>query len=95
MIYIYIIALIIALGIWAFLYFNKGNVIVVISPKARRMEKAKRYLKVRKEITNNQYQKLTGVSDAQAVRDLDELEKQNIVKQIGKTGKYTKYQSKI
>lgn len=44
-----------------------------------------------KEITNDMIQSAVGVSDATATRYLDELEKQGIVKQIDKTGKYTHY----
>jgi Fic family protein len=47
--------------------------------------------KTDKEITNDIVQNAMGVSDATATRYLDELEKQGIIKQLDKTGKYTRY----
>jgi Fic family protein len=44
-----------------------------------------------KEISNDMVQETLGVSDATATRYLDELEKQGIIKQLDKTGKYTRY----
>jgi len=38
------------------------------------------------KITNNDVEKLLGVSDATATRYLDELEKEGKLKQVGKTG---------
>jgi len=38
------------------------------------------------EATNNDIEKLLGVSDATATRYLDELEKEGLIKQVGKTG---------
>lgn len=52
-----------------------------------RMEKAIHYFGVSKKhtkITNDIYQKLTGVSDATATRDLDKLEELGLVVQKGK-----------
>lgn len=46
------------------------------------------------KITNNDVEKLLGVSDATATRYLDELEKQGKVKQVGKTGRSVYYQLK-
>jgi Fic family protein len=45
-----------------------------------------------KEISNDMIQSAVGVSDATATRYLDELEKQGIIKQLDKTGKYTRYE---
>ncbi len=42
-------------------------------------------------ITNNDVQKLLGVSDATVVRYLDELEKSGVLKQVGKTGQSVFY----
>lgn len=44
-----------------------------------------------KEISNDMVQETLGVSDATATRYLDELEKQGTIKQLDKTGKYTRY----
>ncbi len=46
------------------------------------------------KITNNDVEKLLGVSDATATRYLDELEKQGKVRQVGKTGRSVYYQLK-
>lgn len=46
------------------------------------------------EITNDKYQELYNVSDAQATRDLDDLEKQGKIEQIGTTGRSVTYKLK-
>ena len=61
---------------------------------AKRQRLVMDYLKKNSELANDEYQECTKVSDAQATRDLDELEKQGIVEQIGDTGKYVKYRLK-
>jgi Fic family protein len=38
------------------------------------------------KITNNDIEKLLGISDATATRYLDELEKEGLIRQVGKTG---------
>jgi Fic family protein len=44
------------------------------------------------EATNNDIEKLLGVSDATATRYLDELEKEGLIKQVGKTGNAVYYE---
>lgn len=44
-----------------------------------------------KEITNSDVRNLLGVSEATATRYLDDLQEEGLIKQIGKTGKYTHY----
>jgi len=44
------------------------------------------------QVTNNDVEKLLGVSDATATRYLDELEKEGKIRQIGKTGKHVYYE---
>ena len=46
----------------------------------------------RGKITNDEVQKLLGVSDATATRYLDELEKQGKVKQVGEKGRFVYYE---
>ena len=46
------------------------------------------------KITNNDIEKLLNVSDATATRYLEELEKENKIEQIGKTGRSVYYQLK-
>ncbi|MBU2219714.1 winged helix-turn-helix transcriptional regulator [Patescibacteria group bacterium] len=43
-------------------------------------------------VTNDDIQKLLGVSDATATRYLDELEKEGKIRQVGETGKYVYYE---
>lgn len=57
------------------------------NPLSERMEKALHYFaenKRRIKITNDIYQKLTGISDATATRDLDKLEELGFFEQKGK-----------
>jgi len=86
------LVILILVGIIAWLLFQKKpEFFNLVSKQEGRLKKGIEYLKKNKEITNEQYRELVGVSDRQAVRDLDELERQGIIKQVGKTGKYTKY----
>ncbi|HEC20958.1 MAG TPA: winged helix-turn-helix transcriptional regulator [Candidatus Peregrinibacteria bacterium] len=48
-------------------------------------------LKEKEEITNDDAQKLLGVSDATATRYLDELEKEGRVEAFGESARETKY----
>ena len=57
------------------------------NPLSDRMEKAIHYFaedKKRLKITNDAYQKLTGISDATATRDLDKLEELGFLEQKGR-----------
>ncbi len=56
-----------------------------------RQMKAVMYVKDKGKITNKEYQSLNNVSKRTASRDLDELIKKSIIRQIGKTGKGTHY----
>ena len=60
-------------------------------PASGRLEKAIEYLQKKGRITNEEYRKLNKVSDTTAVRDLDELEKLGLVKQMGKKGRNVYY----
>jgi Fic family protein len=61
--------------------------------KNENLEKFKEHItRTSDKITNDMVQEVLGVSDATAVRYLDELEKSGIIKQVGKTGKYTYYE---
>lgn len=44
------------------------------------------------EATNNEIEELLGISDATATRYLDELEKEGLIKQVGKTGNAVYYE---
>ena len=43
-------------------------------------------------VANDDVEKLLGVSDATSTRYLDELEKQGLIRQVGKTGKHVYYE---
>ena len=54
--------------------------------KAENKERVLELVRANKKTTNNDIEKLLGVSDATATRYFDELEKEGKVKQIGTTG---------
>jgi len=56
-----------------------------------RQIQAVRYIKEKSRITNKQYQDLYGVGKRQASNDLNDLEKRQVLKRIGKTGRGTYY----
>ena len=57
-------------------------------------EKILQELQNKNKITNNDIEKLLNVSDATATRYLNELEKENKIEQIGKTGRSVYYRLK-
>ena len=57
----------------------------------KRQIKAMLYVKETGKITNQEYQSLNDVSKSTATRDLDDLIKKSLIKQVGKTGKGTHY----
>lgn len=68
---------------------------ISLSPRTKRKEENKgkilNLLETRNKIANNDVEKLLGVSDATATRYLDELEKEEKIEQIGKTGRGVEY----
>ena len=50
-----------------------------------RMSLAMRYVQERGSISNNEYRTLTGVSDNTALRDLELLVTQGVLRRVGKT----------
>ena len=97
---LYLITILILLSIVLILLNLRkiGKVIVYQNARRKGMEEKKgkilELLKEKNKITNNDVEKLLGVSDATATRYLDELEKQGKIKQIGKTGRAVYYQLK-
>jgi hypothetical protein len=59
--------------------------------KQEHLQKALALARSQEKITNNDIEKLLGVSDATAERYLDELEKQGRIRQIGAKGGYVYY----
>lgn len=72
-------------------YVSKDK--VTMSSDVRRST-ALDYLQGHGEITNDIYEEMTGISNAQAERDLDALEKEGVLVQVGKTGRSVKYKLK-
>lgn len=62
--------------------------------KDENKEKILALLQEQKSVTNNDIEKLLGVSDATATRYLSELEKEERVEQIGTTGRGVEYHLK-
>ena len=88
-----VLVVIIILGLVGWFWLPKANKKLNITEDnlcidkvEARQKQVVEYLEENQEITNDQYQKLTGISDAQATRDLDKLEEQGAIEQIGKTG---------
>ncbi len=65
-----------------------------VETKIKNKEKILEFLKDNQRIENKDIQELLKVSDSTAVRYLDELEEENKIKQIGKTGNAVYYQLK-
>ena len=80
-----------------------GGVVYLIKPKTEmigsdaaikkqeNLAKIKVMLETSNEITNDQVQEMLKISDATAERYLDELEKEGLIRQVGKTGVSTYY----
>ncbi len=62
--------------------------------KKRGKKKILKALAEKSKITNNEVEKLLGVSDATATRYLDELEKEDKIEQVGKRGGFVYYKLK-
>lgn len=94
----WIVVLVLAVIILLFLPWSKEKAvkekIVLLDKKKFRERKVRDFLKKHGKITNEQYRKLVGVSQSQATRDLDELEKKGLIKQVGKSGPTVKYRLK-
>ena len=68
----------------------------LVEKQAREKEENKRkileFFESRERVANDDIEALLGVSDATATRYLDELEKEGLIRQVGKTGKYVYYE---
>ena len=65
--------------------------------KNRKMDRKSRIIKLlneKREITNNEVEKLLSLSDATATRYLDELEKEGKIEAFGSSRRATKYRLK-
>ena len=92
--YLYFI-ITLAVGIGIGVYFTKQNISTSIKEQSKKKvenkEKILEFLRENEKIANNDIEKILGVSDSTATRYLDELEKENKVEQIGKTGRFVYY----
>ena len=90
-----ILIIVTVVGITLGAYFarrrNGGLIAGQVKKKAENKDRILEFLKEKERVTNNDIEKLIGVSDATATRYLDELEKEQKVRQIGTTGKYVYY----
>ena len=60
--------------------------------KVKNKNKILEYFRSRERVSNDEIEKLLGVSDATATRYLDELEKQGLIRQVGRTGQSVYYE---
>lgn len=83
--------IVVGLLAWVWLGHRHTPEFGILSAKEERLALGLMYLRKNKSITNAQYRKVAKVSDSQAVRDLDLLERAGVIVQHGKVGKYVKY----
>jgi len=65
---------------------NAGFIAKQMEQKAENKQKILAFVQEHWKIQNNDVEKLAGVSNATAERYLDELEKEEKIRQVGKTG---------
>ncbi|MFY9457505.1 MAG: DUF977 family protein [Candidatus Spechtbacterales bacterium] len=59
--------------------------------KEENLSKIREFIRGRDSVTNDEVEKLLGVSDATTERYLDDLEREGILKQEGRTGRFARY----
>ncbi len=64
-----------------------------VEKKKENLEKVRQIFAGQDRVANDDIEKLLGVSDATATRYLDELEKEGLIRQVGKTGKHVYYEN--
>lgn len=81
------------MGLLAWIWFGHRSTpeFGIHDEKEERLSAGLMFLRKNKTITNAQYRKVAKVSDSQAVRDLDLLERAGVIVQQGKTGRFVKY----
>ncbi|MEK7607260.1 MAG: DUF977 family protein [Patescibacteria group bacterium] len=65
------------------------------SEKQGRKEKILAMIREKGSTTNNEVEKLLGVSDASATNYLQELEREGTIEQVGERGRFVSYRSKL
>ncbi len=71
---------------------KENNVREDVEKKKENLEKVREFFAGQRRVANDDIEKLLGVSDATATRYLDELEKEGLIRQVGKTGKHVYYE---
>ena len=92
----YLILIIVTIvGIALGAYFARKRDSGLLAKQAKKKMKNKKrileFLQKNERVTNNDIEKLLGVSDATATRYMNELEKEQKVRQVGKTGNAVYY----
>lgn len=68
----------------------------LLEKQAREKEKNKQkiieFFESRDKVANDDIENLLGISDATATRYLDELEKDGLIRQVGRTGRHVYYE---
>ena len=64
-----------------------------VEKKRENLEKIREFFAGQGRAANDDVEKLLGVSDATATRYLDELEKEGLIRQVGRTGKHVYYEN--
>ena len=80
-----------AIGILLGIHFGKGNDAPFARKKQKNLEEILTLFTDEDEITNRDIQELLNVSEATAIRYLDELQEQGRIEQIGETGQGVLY----
>ncbi|HJN63035.1 MAG TPA: DUF977 family protein [Candidatus Paceibacterota bacterium] len=92
---IFILIIVAIAGIALGMHFARGNRGGLIARQSKEKEENKEkiveFLNRNKRATNNDIEKLLGVSDATATRYLNELENEGKVQQNGTTGRFVFY----
>ncbi len=91
---ILIIVAVIGIALGAYFTSRKSVEGLISEQTKRKVENKERileFLRNNKKVTNNDVEKLLGVSDATATRYMSELEKEGKVQQIGTTGNAVYY----
>lgn len=90
-------------GIFAGYYFARRRKAKISGSASERRQKREKNLAILRErlssgneqrITNDEVEKLLGVSDATATRYLEELERESVIAQVGKEGRHVYYKIK-
>lgn len=83
--------IIVGLLAWVWLGHRHTPEFGIHEAKEERLTQGLMWLRKNKSITNAQYRKVAKISEAQATRDLDLLERSGVIVQMGKRGRSVSY----